>query len=94
MKNRLATEAVINANLLLMLLTFHFFHTEATIVRTGLSVNWVILPTRRRKATRVPQMARDGDAEARHPSLRQGKQVPLFLIIRKMNPRRVGGQEI
>ena len=39
MKNKLATEAVINANLLLMLLTFHFFHTKATIVRTGLSVN-------------------------------------------------------
>ena len=29
MKNRLATEAVINANLLLMLLTFHFFTTKS-----------------------------------------------------------------
>jgi hypothetical protein len=63
-----------------------FFSHQDTIVRTGLSVNWVILPTRRRTATRVPQMAREGDAEARHPSLRQGKQAPLFLIIRKMNP--------
>ena len=48
-----------------------FFHTNATIVRTGIEahVNWVILPTRQRKPPGAIQMARERGAAARHPSL-------------------------